>query len=218
MIGVRAVVVSNGATSALMKLSASVKDKAPLFAAAGKYMVATEVPRIFREGGPPGKAWAPPKMRRGKPLRDTGRLLASVAWRASASDAVIGTPLRYAPTQHKGATIVPTGGKKWLAIPLSPPLTESQRQTSKPRDFAGAFVLIHGPEGPGLYRKSRQVTASSVVSGGASKYRRSSKGVERIFMFVKSVRIPARPFLVWTSRAVKDIGKLWEAMIAKANK
>ena len=215
MIGVRAVVVSDGGTKALLKLAKTVNDKVPLFAAAGKYMVATEVPRIFREGGPPGKAWAPPKMRRGKPLRDTGRLLASVAWRASASDVVIGTPLKYAPTQQKGATIVPTGGKKWLAIPLCPPLTESQRQTSKPRDFPGAFVLIFGPEGPGLYRKSRQVTASSVVSGGASKYRRGSKGVERIFMFVKSVRVPPRPFLVWTSRAVNDIGKIWTAIIAK---
>ena len=215
MIGVRAVVTRDGITAGLLRVAASARDKRPLFERAGKYMVATEIPRIFREGGPHG-AWAPPKMRRGKPLRDTGRLLASVAWRATDSDAIIGTPLRYAPIQHRGGTVVPKAGKKWLVIPLCPPLSQSQRQTMGPRDFPGAFFLRWGPEGPGIYRKSRRVIASSVVSGGASKYARASRGIERIFAAVKSVKIPARPFLVWTPRAVKEIGALWQAVLARA--
>ena len=112
MIGVRAT-IRDGATAGLLRVSATVRDKAPLFKAAGRYMTSTETPRVFREGGPQGRAWAAPKMRRGRPLRDTGRLLASIAWRASAKDVVIGTPLRYAAIQHRGGTVVPTGGKKW---------------------------------------------------------------------------------------------------------
>lgn len=224
MIGVSARILKDGATAPLMGLLSSTKDKRRLLRAAGQYMVDTEVPRIFRQGGPPGSAWPKPKMRKGRPLRDTGRLLASIAYRANASDVRIGTPLTYAPAQQKGATIVPTGGKKWLAIPLSPPLSESQRQTSRPKDFPGAFVLIHGPEGPGLYRKAKgQALASSIFSGGVSKRSRArkgagGKGVERIFAFVKSVKLPPRPFLVWTRRAVGDIVKLWGAMLSPQKK
>lgn len=215
MIGVK-VVVKDGASPSLKKLLANAKDKQAFLSRAGKYMVATEVPRVFRQGGPPGQAWAPPKMRRGKPLRDTGLLLGSIAWRANTKDVVIGTQKRYAPTHQYGATIVPGAGKKWLAIPLSPPLSEAQRQTAKPRDFAGAFVLISGPEGPGLYRKAKgAVIASDLKSGGASKYskRGGAKGIERIFAFVRSVKIPKRPFLVWTQRSLADIEKLWVAML-----
>lgn len=219
MIAVSAHVVKDGATSALKAVLASTTDKRRLLRAAGQYMVDTEVPRIFRQGGPPGQAWAPPKMRKGRPLRDTGRLLASIAYRSNASDVRIGTPLAYAPAQQKGATIVPKAGKKWLAIPLSPPLSESQRQTARPRDFPGAFVLIWGPEGPGLYRKAKGMAiASSVFSGGTSKRSRKGKGVERIFAFVKSVKIRKRPFLVWTPRAVGEIVKLWTAMLVPKKK
>lgn len=100
---------------------------------------------------------------------------------------------------------------KFLAIPLSPPLTTSERRTKRPRDFAGAFVLMHGPEGPGIYRKS--VTSSGQGRSSSGRYTAGRrKGVERIFALVRSVRIPKRPYLYWTREDLEAIGRRWRVM------
>jgi len=178
---------------------------------AGRHMVSTEVPRVFRENGP---GWARPKYRRGEPLKDTGVLKNSIAYRVQGDDVRIGTPLVYARAQQEGATIRPVR-RQWLAIPLSPPLTTSERRTKTPRDFHGAFVLIHGPEGPGLYRKSGVARSVSLKTRRTS-YRSGTLGIERIFAFVKSVEIKPRPFLRWTPRAILGIKNLWEAYVRRA--
>lgn len=57
----------------------------------------------FRTSTDPwGQGWKPLKRRKGQPLIDTGRLLASMTYNASDSQLVVGTNVTYAPYQHFG--------------------------------------------------------------------------------------------------------------------
>lgn len=105
----------------------------PLTQAWAGVMVA-QVNKAFSTGtSPDGAAWAPPKFRKGQPLRDTGRLRNSITSRYTPTEAVSGTNLIYAPVHQFGATIVaknapylvfptPTGWarKKSVTIPARP--------------------------------------------------------------------------------------------------
>ncbi len=71
-----------------------------LYNLAGRHMVVTEIPLIFREEGP---GWKPLKYRRGKILQDTGRLRDSITYRATMNDLVIGTKVRYGGYHQYGA-------------------------------------------------------------------------------------------------------------------
>lgn len=193
-----------------LKRATSPENRRKMLYIAGKSMALHTVPMRFRTAD--GGKWSRPMMRRGQPLRDTGRLQKSVGFRVGSDFVEIGTTLKYGRLQHFGGRIVPVR-RKWLAIPLSPPLRESERQALRPRDFPGAFVLMHGPEGPGIYRKAQgAVVASSIYSHGASKWSRKgkAKGVERIFAFVKQTHVPARPFLYWDGPAVGRILTEWK--------
>lgn len=84
----------------------------PLYAAIGRVMV-NRIRICFRMGVDPwGKPWQALKLRKGQPLRDTGRLERSVSYTASDDDLLVGTNVRYAPTHQFGATIVPKKAKR----------------------------------------------------------------------------------------------------------
>lgn len=209
--------VRGGATLVrrLQRLQAAAGETHGFLEAAGRVLV-DETHQVFRDLGP---GWPPPRRRDGEPLRDTGQLANSITYgfRRSGRTLVVGSNLEYAGVQQYGARIVPTAGKKWLAIPVSPPLNVSQRRTAKPRDFPEAFVLIKGPEGPGLYRRATRAVAFSRFSRGVSKHAGGKRNaIERIFAFRKSVRITARPYLKWTPRAVARVKRTWIGMIARA--
>ena len=117
----------------------------------------------------------------GRPIVDTGRLVNSWAWRASQSNVRIWTAVKYAYQLDKGGPIRPRG--KFLLIPLSPPLkmTEARgwprgRSAIQAR-YPGSFFLFHGPEGPGIYRKSR------VRTGFTYKMKQGADGVFRVANF-----------------------------------
>lgn len=173
---------------ALDRFSAAVgpEGRAALHGIAGHRMVNTEIPRTFREGGP---GWPPITHRSGRPLLDTGTLARSITYRADAREVAIGSNLRQAHLMNEGGVVTPTRAK-FLTIPLSPPLTSTQRRVAKPSDFPKAFVLMKGPEGPGIYRKK-------------------GRRIERIFAFARKVRIKARPFLRWTEANLASIARLW---------
>lgn len=63
------------------------------------------------ERDPYGVAWAPLKLRKGKILRDTGRLAASVAVASSADGFTLSMTADYAGTHQTGKTIVPVRAK-----------------------------------------------------------------------------------------------------------
>jgi len=155
--------------------------KAQLYRDAGNYMVNQVIPLRFRAHGP---GW-PAVARGGSPLIDTGLLRNSNDWRVEGDTLLIGNTRPQARLQNRGGVLVPKNAK-FLAIPLSPPLSRTEARVKKPRDFPGAFVLMHGPNGPGLYRKTGQ-------------FRGKVHGIERLFAFVKKVTIKKRPFLYWGS-------------------
>lgn len=72
--------------------------------------ITTRVKLGFRSSVSPwGQAWAPLKRRSGQPLRDTGRLMASITYRTGkdgdSSFVDVGTNVRYAPIHQFGGTI-----------------------------------------------------------------------------------------------------------------
>lgn len=77
----------------------------------------TLIDLTFKRGVDPwGNAWRPLKQRNGQPLRDTGRLMASVTPRVSDQGVTIGTNLKYAAVHQFGATIRPKHKKllRWV--------------------------------------------------------------------------------------------------------
>ncbi len=209
--------------SDLRRMTDVLKDPTGLYQRAGSIMVDTVIPMAFRNKGYPGVPWAP-VIRDGRdasPLRDTGALLESITFKATTKDLVVGAPATFkrAKLHQYGGTIVPTKAK-WLAIPVAPPLSPAERRAWKPRTVPGGFLLMKGPEGPGIYRLAAgQVTASNRFSRGSSKYNKSRRGdagphIERVFAFVKSVKITKRPFLMWSKDALTRIGLAWMRAIA----
>lgn len=66
----------------------------------------------FRDSRDPyGTAWKNPVLRDGQPLRDTGRMAASVNFNVTGGGFRLSIPVAYAPVHQEGATIRPKNGK-----------------------------------------------------------------------------------------------------------
>ncbi len=96
-----------GVSRMLATLRERMVNTRPLMDEIGLYLV-SQVQRHFAEGGP---GWPPlrpstiARRRKGSsvPLRDTGRLMSSIAHRAEEGRVVVGTNVEYAATQQFGA-------------------------------------------------------------------------------------------------------------------
>jgi phage gpG-like protein len=94
------------------KLLAKFGNLQPLHATIGRVLV-NRIRQCFRLGVDPwGTPWLALKMRKGQPLRDTGRLQRSVSATPDAQGVSVGTNVFYAPVQQFGATIVPVKAKR----------------------------------------------------------------------------------------------------------
>ena len=169
------------------KLQAQLSAIAQRVDAQGRTQIAAKVgflvvdqlmPDVFnsnRGGWPSPKGFPRAYRAGGQPLIDTKRLSSSWLYRATAQDVRIGTGVDYAHALDQGATIRPKSGK-WLLLPLSPPLARSEvrdfprGKTGIQAKYPKSFWLTRGPEGPGIYRPSRNRVATKV-------YRRSKAGV-----------------------------------------
>lgn len=201
------------AMDAIRGTLAAVQDRKELLHIAGRRMRDTEIPMIFRQQGPGWEGLRPPPMgRTGKPLQDTGRLRDSIQYRIDGDNVFIGTNAPGAHLLNVGGTVTARSGK-WLAIPLSPPLTVSERRVAKPRSFSGTVVWIKGDpnrgyEGPGIYRKTSRLGYSLVTHKPHHMF-------ERIFALVKVVRIRGREFLVFREPAIRRIIIDWAQYIGQ---
>ncbi len=77
-----------------------------LMRAIARYMLTATELRFRRQVGPDGAAWVRSRRAQregGQTLRDSGRLRASLAWRATAREAAVGTNVVYAPVHQFGA-------------------------------------------------------------------------------------------------------------------
>lgn len=186
----------------------------PVLSALGNWMVTSSVPRNFQVGGRPTK-WAG-SMRWGMPaadvLQDTRHLMRSVGFNVTSDDLILGAgnngELRHAAIHQFGSDGLPGGvirpKKKFLTIPIvgAGALTVTQARTMRAREFPGAFPLMNGPDGPGIYVKgtARGQRLARGRRGGFVSGR--EKTVVRIFAFITHARIPARPYLVFQDEDV----------------
>jgi hypothetical protein len=181
-----------------------------LLAAIGQRVALRHMPDTIRKNRP---GWPKPDgrfraWRAGEsPLVDTGRLSGSWAWRANQRDVRIWTAVRYARQLDRGGEIRPRG--RFLLIPLSPPLTKSEARAwptgraAIAARFPGSFFLF-GPEGPGIYRKSRRRTGSNVRSRTA-RYQGRTRSIERIAAARRSVNQRGYHFGHWRREWMPDL-------------
>jgi len=93
-------------------LEKALANPRPLYATLGRLLV-NRIRVLFRLGVDPwGTPWLPLKIRKGQPLRDTGRLQRSVSFTATDEGVSVGTNLRQAALQQFGGTIVPVKAKR----------------------------------------------------------------------------------------------------------
>lgn len=141
----------------LAKLQEAVsQNPQPLFATIGRVLV-NRIRLCFKMGIDPwANPWAALKLRKGQPLRDTGRLNRSITSRADADGVTIGTNVMYARTHQFGATIEPKkakrlvfpgpGGKlifaKKVVVPARPflPLKKASGTVALPPDWSAQCV------------------------------------------------------------------------------
>lgn len=217
---------TGGSAAMVRKLDAMVqrgKRSHEAYAALG-HRAMTLVTRGLRENighWPPPSSWARSYRAGGQPLLDTRRLSNSIAYKADAKGTDIGTNVPYAKSLNRGMTIRPK--KRWLLIPLSPPLSQTEARAF-PRGkeaiqarYPGSVFTVHGDDGPGIYRKVGFTAARSIVSartrrGGA--YERVKRGgalravrSERIAAAVRSVTLKRYGFLEWRPEWGRDLSK-----------
>jgi phage gpG-like protein len=205
----------SGDKQVLAALQEMVKRTGPpgrgrLLAALGQRVALRHMPATIRENRP---GWAKPSSyyrgwrSGGQPLVDTGRLVNSWAWRANQNDVKIFTAVRYARQLDQGGVIRPRG--RFLLIPQSPPLrmTEARGWPSGKAAIAarypGSFFLFHGPEGPGIYRKSRTRTGNWKT--GKQSYLGGTLGIERIAAARRQVTQKGYHFGRWRSEWMPDL-------------
>jgi len=182
-----------------------------LLSVIGQRVALRHMPATIRENRP---GWAKPSpfyrawRSGGQALIDTGRLVNSWAWRSTQSDVKVFTAVRYARQMDKGGFIRPQG--KFLLIPLSPPLKMTEAR-GWPRGraaiaarYPGSFFLFHGPEGPGIYRKSRTRIGSSLKTKGA-KYQAKTLGIERIAAARRQITQKGYHFGHWRQDWMPDL-------------
>lgn len=155
-----------------------------------KVIVVSATTKNFQQShGPNGEAWAPLKWRSGRPLYDKGLLMGSVTAggegsvsKITESMLVYGTNLDYAATHQYGATITPKAARA-LAVPV----TQEARRSGGPRQMGDLHVV---------WPKGRP---SGTLRDAAGKVQ---------FALVKSVTIPARPFLGWNNDMADECGEI----------
>ena len=104
------------ARAKLDAINSAAGDMHPVFATIGRAL-ASRIRLCFKLGIDPwGSPWAALKIRRGQPLRDSGRLMRSITAKPDSTGVTVGTNVKYARTHQQGATIKPRS-KPMLAFP-----------------------------------------------------------------------------------------------------
>lgn len=216
---------ADAARDALALAASRAANLEPVLTAFGRYMKTTSIPDNFAHHGRPQKWPAAHRPAFGPetpdPLVSTGELIRSIGYTVTAEDLFVGagdgsSKMRRAPLLQYGGHVTPKSAK-WLTIPIVGPgaLTISEARTMRARDFPGAFVLMKGPEGPGIYRKS--FSSSSLLHGKRGGHGKSggqkTASVVRIFAFVRSVDVPARPYLLFQEEDLQKFSAMVQAYL-----
>lgn len=146
-----------------------------------------------------GKGWSPlaPATAafrgQGRPLQDTGALMASITYMVKDDAVVVGTNKKYAAMQNNGGVI--RAKKEWLWMP-GPGMRKKMRKYGyRIRDVLDGLRS----DGYAVFRKGRAVVY----------YKKGSRNNEAkaAFYLKKSVAIPARPFFFITGAELNQISR-----------
>jgi len=141
-----------GARAKLRSLLAATADMKPIYTTIGRVLV-NRIRLCFKLGIDPwGSPWAALKIRKGQPLRDTGRLNRSIVANPDKDGVTVGTNVKHARVHQFGATIVPVKAKhlvfpgpngrmifaKEVVVPARPfmPLKRDSRVVSLPPSWS----------------------------------------------------------------------------------
>ncbi|RUM88398.1 MAG: hypothetical protein DSZ24_03780 [Thermodesulfatator sp.] len=167
------------------RLRARLEDLQELMEEIARYGESSTVRRI-KEGVPPPNAPLTRAWKKGNdtPLRDTGRLMASITHRAGRDFAAWGTNVPYARIQQLGGRVKPKKAKK-LAIPAGWHTRRLMRRYGETPEKCLE----------GLRRAGWRIWfTDGAIMGQPPRKRGRAKPVV-LFIRKKSVTIPARPFL-----------------------
>lgn len=134
----------------------------------------------------------------------SGRLSRSLAMILEDSAVTVGSNLVYAAVQQLGHPgIKPKGGRKFLAIPVSPALRRGGVwPRDLPRDAMKYVPNAHITLGRRSWFGPALVRAKTNTPGGTGRQRATrGRHGEVMFALVKQVRIRARPYLIFDSAA-----------------
>lgn len=135
------------AVAKLKLLEKAAANPQPVYATIGRVLV-NRIRLCFKLGIDPWNSpWAALKLRKGQPLRDTGRLQRSITSRVDSTGVTVGTNLIYAPTHQFGATIEPKKAKRLVFPGPSGKLIFAKKVVVPARPFlplrrAGATVAL----------------------------------------------------------------------------
>lgn len=101
-----------GARAKLKAMGAALADMRPVYATVGR-SITNRIRLCFKLGIDPwANPWAALKIRKGQPLRDTGRLQRSIVANPDSTGVTIGTNVKHAAVHQFGATIVPRNARR----------------------------------------------------------------------------------------------------------
>jgi phage gpG-like protein len=184
------------------RLLFKVADTRTLMEKLGARFVSTTVDRINRGIEPPNapltRAW---KKGSNTPLRDTGRLMSSITYKAGKDLVIWGSNLLYAGIHQLGGTIKPVNAKK-LAIPAG---WDTRRLMRKYGETPEKCIEGLKKAGWKIWFRDRSIMGVPP---------RKRKKAEPVVLFIrkKKVEIPARPFLRFEEpekRAFEEVFKKW---------
>ena len=176
-------------------------DVAPYLPAVRALSVSDARRRFQTATSPDGVPWTPLRFPRpnggGKVLRNFGALAASVTVKTTADTVIQGTNLTYAGVHQFGKTIVPTGGRRFISIPLT---IEAMRHGGPrfPRVFPRRLF-------PAFRKGANRGALFEWVNG------------RRVFHYalVPSVTIPARPFLGFSPMFLEELTMLYGEIVER---
>ena len=184
------------------RLLFKVADTRTLMEKLGARFVSTTVDRINRgielPNAPLTRAW---KKGSNTPLRDTGRLMSSITYKAGKDLVIWGSNLLYAGIHQLGGTIKPVNAKK-LAIPAG---WDTRRLMRKYGETPEKCIEGLKKAGWKIWFRDRSIMGVPP---------RKRKKAEPVVLFIrkKKVEIPARPFLRFEEpekRAFEEVFKKW---------
>lgn len=160
-----------GARAKLRALQKAAGDMRPAYATVGR-VIANRIRLCFKLGIDPwGSPWAALKIRKGQPLRDTGRLQRSIVSNPDKDGVTIGTNAKQARLQHYGGTVMAKPGKRLVFPGPGGGLVFAKKVTIPGRPFMplkkGQTVVALPPQWSADVVRALRNYFQQAVKGGA---------------------------------------------------